>query len=110
MLAAHSLTSTFPIPKEQNNRLVLPGVLLYFSSTTTIIWSMLTFVKKICNVNDDDNKISEQEDKTVVFSCHPRTLNKLEEFGITWNDNIKVCEPFGFFDFVYLQRKIHPRF
>ena len=55
MLAARSLTSTFPIPKEQNNRLVLPGVLLYFSSTTTIIWSMLTFVKKICNVDDDDN-------------------------------------------------------
>ena len=40
----------------------------------------------------------------MIFSCHPRTLNKLKEFNVSIN-NIRACEPFGFFDFVYLEKK-----
>jgi hypothetical protein len=60
MLAARSLTSTFPIPKEQNNRLVLPGILLYFSSITTLIWAMLIFVKQICGNYSNKDKANEE--------------------------------------------------
>jgi UDP-N-acetylglucosamine 2-epimerase (non-hydrolysing) len=40
----------------------------------------------------------------IVFSCHPRTKQKLEKFGIdTSNPNIIIVEPLGFFDFVQLE-------
>lgn len=41
----------------------------------------------------------------VVCSIHPRTLDRLNHFGLKINDpHIKLCEPFGFFDFVKLQK------
>lgn len=41
----------------------------------------------------------------VICSLHPRTKNKLEQFGMTIkNPNIKLMEPFGFFDFVKLEK------
>lgn len=42
----------------------------------------------------------------VVISMHPRTLNRIENFGIrlNFNDNIKVCKPFGFIDYCNLQK------
>ena len=39
----------------------------------------------------------------VVFSCHPRTRDKIQKFSIN-TDNIIVSEPFGFFDFVNLEQ------
>ena len=39
----------------------------------------------------------------VVFSCHPRTRDKIQKFNIN-TDNIIVSEPFGFFDFVNLEQ------
>ena len=45
------------------------------------------------------------KDYKIVFSCHPRTKQKLEKFNITvTNPNILICEPFGFFDFVKLEK------
>lgn len=41
----------------------------------------------------------------IVFSCHPRTRQKLEKFKIdTSNPNIIILEPFGFFDFIKLEQ------
>jgi len=41
----------------------------------------------------------------IVFSCHPRTKQKLEKFGMNIdNPNIIICEPLGFFDFVKLEK------
>jgi UDP-N-acetylglucosamine 2-epimerase (non-hydrolysing) len=41
----------------------------------------------------------------IVFSCHPRTKQKLEKFKIdTSNPNIIISEPFGFFDFIKLEQ------
>jgi len=44
----------------------------------------------------------------VIVSTHPRTRNKLQEFGISVeNPQIHLHEPFGFFDFVALEQKAY---
>jgi UDP-N-acetylglucosamine 2-epimerase (non-hydrolysing) len=41
----------------------------------------------------------------LVFSVHPRTRARLEQFGLSLDDDaIRPYEPFGFFDFVALER------
>src|SRR5207253_4572942 len=43
--------------------------------------------------------------KPVVCSLHPRTRSKLEKFGIDYSQaGLKFMEPFGFFDFVNLEK------
>jgi UDP-N-acetylglucosamine 2-epimerase (non-hydrolysing) len=39
----------------------------------------------------------------VILSLHPRTKNKIEKFGLSLGDII-VSEPFGFFDFIKLEK------
>jgi UDP-N-acetylglucosamine 2-epimerase (non-hydrolysing) len=39
----------------------------------------------------------------IVFSCHPRTRDKIQKFNVN-TDNIIILEPFGFFDFVNLEQ------
>lgn len=45
-------------------------------------------------------------ERPVVFSCHPRTRQKLDQFGIS-TDGIMMMEPVGFFDFVSLEQNCH---
>lgn len=43
---------------------------------------------------------------SIVFPCHPRTQNKLKEFGLLNNinkDALKIIEPIGYLDFLKLQ-------
>ena len=40
----------------------------------------------------------------VVVSLHPRTKDKMEKFNIKVVDNVILSEPFGFFDFVKLEK------
>lgn len=41
----------------------------------------------------------------VIISTHPRTRNKMQEFGVdVKNQRIQFMDPFGFFDFVHLER------
>lgn len=49
-------------------------------------------------VNDISNRFR------VVFSIHPRTKDKLLGFDLKFSDNIVIGRPFGFFDFVKLER------
>jgi UDP-N-acetylglucosamine 2-epimerase (non-hydrolysing) len=43
--------------------------------------------------------------KTMLVSVHPRTAAKLAEFGLKPdNENVKLLEPLGFFDFVKLEK------
>ena len=42
--------------------------------------------------------------KPVVVSCHPRTAAKVKEFSLTPRSNVRFIEPFGFFDFVKLEK------
>jgi UDP-N-acetylglucosamine 2-epimerase (non-hydrolysing) len=49
--------------------------------------------------------IGETLEKQVLVSVHPRTREKLREFGITPNARrIQLLEPLGFFDFVHLEK------
>lgn len=40
----------------------------------------------------------------VIFSCHPRTEDKIKKFHITTSNNILLCQPFNFSDFAHLQQ------
>lgn len=40
----------------------------------------------------------------LIVSTHPRTRDKLSKLNIELHDNIKFCEPFGFFDFIRLEQ------
>ena len=48
------------------------------------------------------NEISQE--LPVIFSCHPRTKDKISKFDIAISAKVKICEPFGFFDFVNLEK------
>jgi hypothetical protein len=69
MLAAQSLTSTLPIPQEQNSRLVLPGILLYFSSVSSLIWMMLVFFKPNDNNGNALETLNTIVDYIVLFAA-----------------------------------------
>ena len=50
-------------------------------------------------------QIAEKFEKRVLVSVHPRTREKLDNFGISPNDRqITLLEPLGFFDFVHLEK------
>lgn len=42
--------------------------------------------------------------RKVIFSCHPRTWNKVREFDVKFRDNIKVIDPLSFTDYMRLQK------
>jgi UDP-N-acetylglucosamine 2-epimerase (non-hydrolysing) len=48
------------------------------------------------------NDISKQF--KVIFSLHPRTKDKFKKFNIETSDNVVLSQPFGFFDFVKLEK------
>jgi UDP-N-acetylglucosamine 2-epimerase (non-hydrolysing) len=50
------------------------------------------------------NLVAEKFDKDLVFSVHPRTKSKLSKSKIKLSNKIKINEPFGFFDFVKLEK------
>jgi len=50
------------------------------------------------------NLVVEKLDKTLVFSVHPRTKDRLSKSKIRLSKKIKISEPLGFFDFVKLEK------
>jgi len=66
------------------------------------------------NVDDEDrlknlltslNEINKKYTLPIVCSLHPRTKSKMQQFGLkVSNENIHFLEPFGFFDFVSLEK------
>lgn len=41
----------------------------------------------------------------IIVSTHPRTKSRLSEFGMDYSgDHVRFCPPFGFFDFLHLER------
>jgi len=59
-------------------------------------------VGSLYNILQAINKISEQF--TVIMSLHPRTKDKLHKYGLKVSDNVVLSNPFGFFDFVKLEK------
>ncbi|MBL4680587.1 MAG: UDP-N-acetylglucosamine 2-epimerase (non-hydrolyzing) [Pseudomonadales bacterium] len=50
------------------------------------------------------NQIAVKYDQSIIFSTHPRTRKKLEEYGEEKLDQrIRLLKPLGFFDYVNLQ-------
>ncbi len=62
---------------------------------------------------DDENRLLNilkaldtiSEEYTIIFSCHPRTRNRMKKLNWKPNNNIRITEPMGFFDFLRLERK-----
>jgi UDP-N-acetylglucosamine 2-epimerase (non-hydrolysing) len=60
---------------------------------------------------DDDHRLKNifaalqevAKEYKVIFSCHPRTKDKIQKFNVN-TDNIIILEPLGFFDFVHLEQ------
>jgi len=67
------------------------------------------------NVDDADrlknlllslDEINKKYALPVICSLHPRTKSKIQQFGLKIsNENVHLLEPFGFFDFVSLEKK-----
>ena len=47
--------------------------------------------------------LSKFYDREIIFSCHPRTQKKLKDLKLKKNQSIRICKPFGYFDYVKLQ-------
>lgn len=61
--------------------------------------------KNINNLLKSLNAITRKYQKEVIVSTHPRTRKKLEEMGfINQNPMIKFMKPFGFLDYIQLQK------
>lgn len=53
---------------------------------------------------DSINKLAEKYQLPVIFSTHPRTLNRIKEKNIHFHKLIKNLKPFGFTDYNKLQK------
>lgn len=50
-------------------------------------------------------QIGQKYQLPVVVSTHPHTRNKMQEFGVEMkNQHVRFMDPFGFFDFLHLER------
>ncbi|TWE00953.1 UDP-N-acetylglucosamine 2-epimerase (non-hydrolysing) [Neobacillus bataviensis] len=61
--------------------------------------------QKLNNIITSLSLIAKKYSIPIVCSIHPRTRDRLKNFGIVNNNSlVKFCEPFGFFDFIWLQQ------
>lgn len=49
------------------------------------------------------NKMAEKYDMPILYSCHPRSRNRLESSGFELDSRVIKHEPLGFHDYNYLQ-------
>jgi UDP-N-acetylglucosamine 2-epimerase (non-hydrolysing) len=61
--------------------------------------------ERLRGIVDGLDRASARAGLPVIVSLHPRTALRLREFGVVLDAHrFKVCPPFGFFDFVALER------
>jgi UDP-N-acetylglucosamine 2-epimerase (non-hydrolysing) len=61
--------------------------------------------ERLRKIFDGFTAVVEKYQKTMLVSIHPRTAEKLKQFGLDpSSDKIKLFEPLGFFDFVHLEK------
>lgn len=63
--------------------------------------------KNFMSLVDSLNKVAETYNKKIIFSTHPRTLKRIKEKNVKFNDLIINLEPLGFFDYVALQKNAY---
>jgi UDP-N-acetylglucosamine 2-epimerase (non-hydrolysing) len=62
-------------------------------------------VTRLQNFSKSFELIAEEYKMPIIISTHPRTRDRLQKFGVfTENKNIHFMEPFGFFDFISLEK------
>lgn len=57
------------------------------------------------NLMSSLNSIAKEYNMPVIYSTHPRSLKRIEEKNITFNENIRSLKPFGFYDYNKLQKE-----
>lgn len=61
--------------------------------------------ERLCTIINAIDDIQKKYNLKIIFSVHPRTKQRLESYGfIIDNKDIIFSEPFGFFDFVKLEK------
>ncbi len=50
------------------------------------------------------NYLAEEYNIPVIYSTHPRTMNKIKEKKVKFHPNVRNLKPFGFFDYNHLQK------
>lgn len=55
------------------------------------------------NLVESINKISKTFRKRIIFSTHPRTMNRIKSLNIKFDPLVVVMKPLGFFDYMKLQ-------
>ncbi len=50
------------------------------------------------------NMLAQRHDLPVIVSTHPRTRKRMEAQGLQADARVRFCKPFGFLDYVQLQR------
>ncbi len=56
------------------------------------------------NLCESLNRIAKEYNKPIIFSTHPRTLKRIKKAKIKLNRLISIYKPFGFFDYIKLQK------
>lgn len=51
------------------------------------------------------NAVADHTGEPVLVSTHPRTRARIESFGITFNQGVRLLKPFGFLDYIALQKQ-----
>lgn len=59
---------------------------------------------KLQSLMDSFGKICDHFNMPIVFSCHPRTRKRLEEFNLHVPDGVVLIKPLGLFDYLALQK------
>ncbi len=49
------------------------------------------------------NAVADHTGEPVLVSTHPRTRARIEAFGVSFDDRVRLLKPFGFLDYVALQ-------
>jgi len=60
--------------------------------------------KNLTNLLKSLSALSKKYNYPIIVSTHPRTWKNLQKLKIKFDSNIKLLKPFGFFDYVHLQK------
>jgi UDP-N-acetylglucosamine 2-epimerase len=50
------------------------------------------------------NHVAETYDRPVIVSTHPRTQKRIDAYGVTFSDKVRLMKPLGFHDYIRLQK------
>ena len=51
--------------------------------------------------------LNEMQDMEAILPLHPRTKKMLNQYNLSFNDNVHIIDPVGYFDMLQLENKCH---